>query len=150
MIYQIHKTLKLPIGISQAWDFFSNPRNLSLITPPWLCMKILSELPDEIYNGLIIRYKVRPVLSIPLNWLTEISHVNEPHFFVDEQRYGPYRMWHHQHHFKEVPGGVIIEDIVDYVMPYGICGNFMHSLFIRNQLEKIFDFRASTLTKLFG
>ncbi|MCB0340173.1 MAG: hypothetical protein KDD53_11245, partial [Bdellovibrionales bacterium] len=73
-------------------------------------MKIMSELPDEIYNGLIIRYKVRPVLSIPLNWLTEISHVNEPHFFVDEQRYGPYRMWHHQHHFKEVPGGVIIED----------------------------------------
>ena len=150
MIYQIKRQLELAVGINEAWEFFSDPNNLKTITPPSLNMKITCELPKKVYPGLIITYKVHPILSIPLNWVTEITHVKKPFLFVDEQRYGPYRMWHHQHHFRETPAGVVVEDIVDYIMPCGIFGCIPHSLFVRNQVNQIFDYRTKVLEKRFG
>ena len=148
--YQIVKKLKLAISIEQAWAYFSNPSNLSEITPPWLKLTMTCELPDSTYAGMILSYKIYPILSFPIHWVTEITHVNQPNLFVDEQRSGPYKMWHHQHHFRSIPGGVEIQDIVDYIMPFGPLGVLAHSLFVRKQIAEIFDHRATILSKRFG
>lgn len=102
------------------------------------------------YPGIIIAYSVRPVLGIPLSWVTEITHIQEPHYFVDEQRFGPYSLWHHKHFFTEIPGGVEMTDEVHYVIPFGFLGRLMHALFIRKQLEGIFAFRTERLHERFG
>src|SRR6476469_6117316 len=103
---------KIPVTIHDAWDFFSNPANLFTLTPPHLNLKFTNKLfGDDMYPGQVITYKVKPLLGIPLFWMTEITHVEKHHFFVDEQRKGPYALWHHQHHFKPVPGGVEMTDI---------------------------------------
>jgi len=117
-MHQLKKVQKLPINLQTAWDFFSSPKNLVTITPDELGFTILSELPEKMYPGLFIKYKVTPLLGIPLTWVTEITHVEELQFFVDEQRVGPYSIWHHQHFFKEIPGGVEMTDIVDYKLPF--------------------------------
>ena len=96
----------LPISLEKAWDFFSSPKNLNEITPPEMTFKILYDIPEKMYEGLMISYKVSPMLNIPLDWVTEITHIKENEFFVDEQRLGPYSIWHHEHHFKEIDGGV--------------------------------------------
>jgi ligand-binding SRPBCC domain-containing protein len=102
----------MPVSLEQAWDFFSNPNNLLTITPPFLNLKITNKVyGDEIYAGQIITYKVKPLLGIPLFWLTEIRHVERLKMFVDEQRKGPYKLWHHQHHFKAIEGGVEMKDL---------------------------------------
>jgi ligand-binding SRPBCC domain-containing protein len=106
----LHYALRIPIGLSAAWDFFSDPRNLGRMTPPSLAIEITSEPPPRMHPGMIITYTVRPLLGIPVRWVTEITHVREPNLFVDEQRFGPYRFWHHQHHFREVDGGIEISD----------------------------------------
>jgi ligand-binding SRPBCC domain-containing protein len=120
VIHRIDKKLNLSIGLGEAWNFFSDPRNLKLLTPPELKMTITSSPPEEIYAGLIVTYRVYPFLNIPFEWVTEITHVKEPFYFVDEQRAGPYRMWHHQHHLAEVPGGIEVREIVDYIMPFDL------------------------------
>ena len=150
MIYQISKTIKLKMNMDQAWSFFSNPNNLKIITPPSLNMLITSQGQDKMYPGMIINYKVHPILGIPLPWVTEITQVIENKYFVDEQRFGPYRMWHHQHLFKEIPGGVEARDIVDYIMPFGPLGSLVHSLFVSRQLNQIFEYRTKVLSEKFG
>lgn len=150
-VYRLHRRQQLPISMEQAWRFFSDPRNLREITPDYMDFRITSEdLPAKMYPGLLVTYKVRPVLGIPIGWVTEITHVREPAFFVDEQRFGPYRMWHHQHLFREIPGGVEMDDIVEYVLPFGPLGRLMHALFIRKQLKGIFDYRFRVLAERFG
>jgi ligand-binding SRPBCC domain-containing protein len=150
MIYKLHRQLEIKTSLSDAWDFFSNPRNLKDITPPSLNLVITSEVSTDIYPGMIITYSVEPLPSIPMTWVTEITHVVKNQMFVDEQRHGPYKMWHHQHWFKETKDGVLVEDIVDYIMPFGPIGALAHRLFVEKQLRKVFDFRNEYLVTRFG
>ncbi len=149
-MYQLKRIQKLPISKQKAWDFFSSPKNLGTITPDELGFQIKSELPEKMYPGMFIQYTVKPLLGIPMTWVTEITQVNEPHFFIDEQRVGPYSIWHHQHFFKEIPGGVEMTDIVDYRLPLAPFGNFMHPLLIKGKLKRIFDYRKEKMIELFG
>lgn len=146
------KTVQLiPVDIDTAWEFFSNPANLQAITPKNLGFKILSKHHGaKMYPGQIIEYKVSPVLGIPMYWMTEITHVKDKEFFVDEQRFGPYQLWHHQHHFKAVEGGVEMTDIVHYRNPLGFLGNIANTLFVKAQLKQIFEFRFKVVEDLFG
>ncbi|MGB5286943.1 MAG: SRPBCC family protein [Ignavibacteriaceae bacterium] len=148
-IYQLRAFQKIPININEAWEFFSNPNNLSVITPEWLNFKVTSKLPDKMYPGMIISYKVHPVLRIPSTWVTEITHVNEPFYFVDEQKFGPYKLWHHQHHFKETENGVEMTDIVTYALPLDPLSRIINSLLVEKKVKEIFRFREKKLEELF-
>ena len=141
----------MPITLQQAWSFFSRPDNLKDITPAHLGFVIKSSHHgDSMYAGQIIEYIVKPVLGIPLYWMTEITHVVEGKYFVDEQRFGPYSLWHHQHHFKEISGGVEMTDIVHYKVPFWFLGDVANSFVVKQQLKKIFDFRYEVVEKKFG
>ncbi len=148
-VYTLKTKQILPISLEEAWEFFSSPLNLSKITPAYMNFVIKSELAEKMYPGMLISYKVSPVAGIPITWVTEISHVEENKFFVDEQRYGPYSMWHHEHHFKELDNGIEMTDIVSYVPPFGILGRIANSLFISKQVRGIFDYRSQVLEKYF-
>ena len=145
----IARTQRLPIDLDAAWSFFSDPYNLARITPPSMGFDVLSGGDDAMYAGQIITYRIRPFLSIPTGWVTEITHVREPHFFVDEQRVGPYRFWHHQHHFEADGDGVVMRDHVSYIAPFGPLGALVDAVWINRQLNTIFDYRFATLEKLF-
>lgn len=149
-LYTFNSTQKIPITLDWAWAFLSDPRNLAEITPPELGFVIRSELPTSVYPGLIIVYQVRPVLRIPLTWVTEIKAVEPPVRFIDEQRVGPYRFWHHEHRLRAIEGGVEMQDRVHYALPFGPMGSLMHALVVRRSLQRIFEFRQSRLMALFG
>jgi len=150
-VYSIKTVQQIPAGMAEVWSFFSNPSNLKEITPPQLNFTVTSKHQGAtMYAGQIIEYKVSPVLGIPLYWMTEITHVEENRYFVDEQRYGPYSMWHHQHHFKAIEGGVEMTDIVHYKIPFWILGDAANALFIRRQLAGIFSFRYNKTLAVFG
>ncbi len=149
-LYSLRAQQNLPLALAQAWEFFSNPNNLAEITPAWLNFKVISELPERMYPGMIVTYQVRPWGSLALNWVTEITHVHAPHFFVDEQRFGPYRFWHHQHHFREIAGGVEMTDIVHYALPFGPLGRMAHFVSVEARLQEIFKFRRDRLDKIFS
>lgn len=146
----LHAAQLLPISINEAWRFFSDPKNLCDITPPSLNFEVTSALPEKMYPGLIITYRITPLLKIPRRWITEITHVVEPHLFVDEQRFGPYRFWHHLHRFREIAGGVEMQDVVHYALPYGVIGRLAAARLIRRELQHIFAFRREFLAKKFG
>ena len=148
--YLLKEVQRLPISLPEAWRFFSDPRNLPRITPPSLGLEVTSDLPGEMYPGMIITYLVRPIPWVPVGWVTEITHVREPSLFVDEQRFGPYRFWHHEHHFREVEGGVEMEDIVHYALPFGKIGAIFGGSFVRRRLAEIFAFRRRFLEREFG
>jgi ligand-binding SRPBCC domain-containing protein len=148
-IYQFKAIHNLPIGIDEAWGFFSNPNNLPVITPKWLNFKITSKLPEKMYPGMIITYKVHPVLGIPNTWVTEITQVKEPFYFVDEQRFGPYKLWHHQHHFKETNTGVEMSDIVNYSLPFDPLSRPLNYLLVEKKVKEIFEYREGILTEMF-
>jgi len=144
-----YKTI-IPISIDEAWDFFSSPKNLAVITPPHMGFNITSEFNGEkMYPGLLITYKVSPLFGLKMDWCTEITHVLDKQYFVDEQRFGPYAMWHHQHHFKVIEGGVEMTDIIDYAVPFGVLGRMMNTILISNEIEKIFTFREAKIKELF-
>ncbi len=149
-IYQLHRKQNLPISAEEAWNLFSDPKNLQKITPSSMGFKIISGGDKPIYPGQIIQYTVTPVLGIKIKWVTEITHVIDKKYFVDEQRYGPYALWHHKHFIKEIPGGVEMEDIVDYKVPMGFLGQLIHPFLIKPKLDEIFDFRRKKLIELFG
>lgn len=149
--YSLKTVQRMPITMDAAWDFFSNPANLSAITPPYMGFQIISKHHGErMYPGQIIEYKVRPLLGIPLYWMTEITHVVDRKLFVDEQRFGPYTLWHHQHHFTEIDGGVEMTDIVHYRLPLWVLGDVAQALFVRRQLEGIFKYRYAAVEQRFG
>jgi len=150
MLYTLHKIQLLPISLEEAWDFISNPKNLAVITPDSMGFKTLSGDERAMYPGQIIHYTVTPVLGLRLQWVTEITHVANKSFFVDEQRYGPYKFWHHKHFLKEISGGVEMEDIVHYKLPMGIFGRMAHPLLVKPKLEEIFEYRQKKLIELFG
>lgn len=149
--YQLHKTQKVPATIEQVWDFISSPANLKKITPEYMGFNITSKLLSEkMYPGMIISYKVSPVLGIKMTWVTEITQVKEKEYFVDEQRVGPYTMWHHEHKIEPIEGGVLMTDIVSYKPPFGFLGSIANSILIKKQLKEIFDFRTVAMEKMFG
>jgi ligand-binding SRPBCC domain-containing protein len=150
-VYNLKTVQKLPVTLEKAWDFFSSPANLANITPEHMGFNIISKHHGEkMYPGQIIEYTVKPLLGIPLYWMTEITHVQEGRYFVDEQRFGPYVMWHHQHHFKAIEGGVEMTDIVHYKLPLWALGNIANALFVRKQLDGIFTYRTKKVEELFG
>jgi ligand-binding SRPBCC domain-containing protein len=149
-MYQLKRTQLIKADIKTCWDFFSSPKNLKLITPPYMGFEVKTEVPDKMYEGLMIAYIVRPLLGIPMSWVTEIKTVKENVFFIDEQRQGPYTIWHHEHHFKEVEGGVEMTDIVSYVIPLGILGKIAHPIIVRKKLEEIFAYRFQKVDELFN
>lgn len=150
-VYSIKAVQLLPVSMDIAWEFFSSPANLKNITPPSLGFDIISKHHgDKMYPGQVIEYKVRPVLGIPLYWMTEITHVKDKKYFVDEQRFGPYSLWHHQHHFKEVANGVEMTDIVHYKIPFWFLGDIANALMVKKQLKQIFDFRYKKAAEIFG
>lgn len=149
--YQLHKTQKVPATIEQVWDFISSPANLKKITPEYMGFNITSKLLSEkMYPGMIISYKVSPVLGIKMTWVTEITQVKEKEYFVDEQRIGPYTMWHHEHKIEPIEGGVLMTDIVSYKPPFGFLGSIANSILIKKQLEEIFAYRTVAMEKMFG
>jgi ligand-binding SRPBCC domain-containing protein len=149
--FSLKTVQKIPVDIETAWEFFSNPSNLQKITPNNLGFKILSKHHGEkMYHGQIIEYKLKPVLGIPVYWMTEITHVKDKEFFVDEQRFGPYKLWHHQHHFKIIEGGVEMTDIVHYRNPLGVLGSIANSVFVKAQLKQIFEYRIKVVEEMFG
>jgi ligand-binding SRPBCC domain-containing protein len=150
-VYSFRTVQSIPVSQDIAWDFFSNPANLATITPASLGFKTISQFHgSRMYAGQVIEYKVSPLLGIPLYWMTEITHVEDKKYFVDEQRYGPYSMWHHQHHFSAVDGGVEMTDIVHYKLPLWFLGDIANTLFVKRQLKQIFDYRFKKVEKLFG
>lgn len=149
--HTIKTVQRIPVSLDKAWDFFSDPANLQTITPEGMGFKVISKHHgDRMYAGQLIEYKVRPVAGIPVYWMTEITQVKDRVYFIDEQRFGPYTLWHHQHHFKEIPGGVEMTDIVHYKNPLGILGRIANMLFVKNKLKTIFDFRYRKVEELFG
>jgi ligand-binding SRPBCC domain-containing protein len=149
-LYTLHSVQKLPINKEKAWNFLSDPRNLRTITPDCMGFEILSGGDKPMYAGQIIQYLVTPVAGIKTKWVTEITHVKEGEYFVDEQRFGPYALWHHKHFIKEIPGGVEMEDIIDYKLPFGILGQLAHPLLVKSKLNEIFDYRKQKLVDIFG
>lgn len=150
-MHKLYFSQKIPISLEQGWEFFSNPLNLEKITPPHLALKINHCCDKEtIYPGQIIAYTVEPLWKIPMEWITEIVAVQKPVYFIDEQRFGPYTFWHHEHWFTSVQNGIFIEDIIYYKVPFGIIGKAFHHIKIKKDLYNIFSYRNQVLEKLFG
>lgn len=150
-MYQLRFEQKIPTNIENVWNFISDPRNLKKITPSYMGFQITNEpIAEKMYAGMIIAYKVTPLLSIPMQWVTEITHVQEMEYFVDEQRIGPYLLWHHQHRISEIEGGTLMQDIVSYKPPFGPLGILANSLIIESQLKSIFEYRFQAVVREFG
>jgi ligand-binding SRPBCC domain-containing protein len=150
-MYQFKTEQFLPVAIVHAWDFFSSPKNLALITPPEMDFKIISKLTaGDIFEGMKIDYTIKPIFGIPLSWRTEICDIQKLKYFTDKQLKGPYKSWEHTHTFIETDGGVLMKDEINYQLPAGMIGNLVHSLFVRKKLDAIFTFRKNTLEKLFA
>jgi len=149
--YQFQKKLKISSNIDDVWEFISSPNNLKKITPEYMGFDIISNnLPERMYAGMIISYKVKLFLGIKTTWVTEIKQVIEKKYFVDEQRVGPYSLWHHQHIIEPLEDGVLMTDIVSYKPPFGFLGAITNTLFIKNKLNEIFNFRTNAIEKKFG
>lgn len=149
-LYQLQSKLNLPIGVQEAWDFLSNPKNLKLITPPEMGFVIKSGADRPMYAGQLIQYSVSPLPGFTTKWVSEITHVQEPEYFVDVQVFGPYALWHHKHFIKPIEGGVEMEDIVDYKLPFGILGQLAHPILVKKKLLEIFEYREKKLIEIFG
>jgi len=148
--YQFHREQLLHTTIDELWEFISSPQNLKKITPDYMGFDIRSnKLPDKIYEGMIISYIVKPLLGIKTNWVTEITHIRDKAYFVDEQRVGPYTLWHHQHIIEQQGDKVLMKDIVSYKPPMGFLGSIANELIIKNKLNEIFDYRTQILEKIF-
>ncbi len=149
-IFTKHTKQNLPITLEKAWEFLSDPKNLKVITPDYMGFNILSGADRPMFPGQIIQYIVTPIAGIKTKWVTEITHVKHLEYFVDEQRFGPYSLWHHKHFIKEIEGGVEMEDIIDYKLPMGFLGELVQPFLVAPKLEEIFDYRRKKLTELFG
>ena len=149
-IYRLETIQNLPISKSHAWDFLSNPKNLKRITPDYMGFKIINGTADKMYAGQIIQYMVTPVMGIPTKWVTEITHVDDGNYFVDEQRFGPYSLWHHKHFIKAIKNGVEMKDIIDYKIPLGIIGRIAQPILVAPKIKEIFEYRKNALIELFG
>lgn len=149
-VHHLTSVQKLPVSLEKTWEFFSDANNLLTITPPFLNLKVTNEVfGDEVYAGQIISYKVKPLAGIAVSWTTEITHIVKEKMFVDQQIKGPYKLWHHQHHFKSIDGGTEMTDIVHYRLPLRLVGELAHSI-VKRKLVEIFTYRFHKITKVFG
>lgn len=149
--YQFKREQEINYPIKEVWDFIANPKNLKLITPDYMGFDITSkDLTEKMYPGLIISYKVAPLLKIKTTWVTEITQIKEQEYFIDEQRVGPYKIWHHQHFLSPTNKGTLMKDIVSYQPPYGILGSIANKLIIKQKLNEIFDYRTKALNEIFS
>jgi len=149
--YQFIQEQKIEATMDEVWEFISSPRNLKEITPDYMGFEITSKGSlDKMYPGMIISYLVSPLLGIKTPWVTEITQVVEKKYFVDEQRMGPYKMWHHQHFIEPIDEGVLMKDIISYIPPFGFLGRIANFLMIKNKLKEIFAYRTSAVEKRFG
>jgi ligand-binding SRPBCC domain-containing protein len=150
-VYQFYREQVIPASRLEVWDFISSPENLKKITPPEMGFDITSShLSEKMYPGMIISYKVKPLPGIKTNWVTEITQVREGEYFVDEQRVGPYRIWHHQHILDDHEVGILMKDLITYLPPLGLLGAIANRLVIRGKLEEIFAFRENAIMDVFG
>jgi ligand-binding SRPBCC domain-containing protein len=149
-MHTLHQTQKIPVSLDEAWEFFADPNKLKVITPDYMGFDMLSGGDQPMFSGQIIEYIVTPIAGIETRWVTEITHVVEKEYFVDEQRIGPYKFWHHKHFFKEIPDGTEIEDHVHYQLPFGVIGRFAHPLIVKPKLGEIFSYRENKLESIFG
>ena len=149
-IYRLETIQNLPISQSHAWDFLSDPKNLKRITPDYMGFEIINGVSNRMYAGQIIQYVVTPVMGIPVKWVTEITNFDEGYSFVDEQRFGPYSLWHHKHFIKTIEKGVQMIDIIDYKIPLGLIGRIAHPLLVAPKSNEIFEYRKKVLIELFG
>lgn len=151
-IYNLITEQKIPVDISAAWEFFSSPHNLALITPKEMGFIITSDYSKQqkMYAGILIGYKISPLAGIKVDWLTEITHVKDKEYFIDEQRFGPYALWHHQHHFLEIQGGILMRDVLSYAIPLGFIGRLAHKLFVKQKIRDIFEYREKKIEEIFG
>ncbi len=149
-LYRLHEVQNLPISMERAWDFLSDPKNLKTITPDYMGFEILEGDDKKMYPGQIIKYIVTPIMGIPTQWVTEITHVKEGEYFVDEQRFGPYALWHHKHFIRPIENGIEMEDVIDYKIPFGILGQIVHPIIVQPKLKEIFNYRQKKLVELFG
>ena len=149
-LYQLRAKQAFPIDRQTAWEFLSNPENLKVITPDHMGFHILSGIERPMFPGQIIQYKVSPFPGFTTKWVTEITHVREGEYFVDEQRFGPYALWHHKHFINEIDGGIEMEDVIDYKIPLGVLGQLAHPILVKKQLLQIFGYRERTLQERFG
>lgn len=149
-IYTLHAKQSLPISIDEAWNFLSNPKNLKVITPDYMGFNIQSGSDRPMFAGQIIEYIVTPILGIKTKWVTEITHSVNKEYFVDEQRFGPYSLWHHKHFIKKIDGGVEMEDLLHYKLPFGVLGQMVHPFLVKPKLDEIFEYRKNKLIELFG
>lgn len=146
-IYQLYRRQQLNMTLEEAWDFFSSPYHLNDITPVFFQVEITSRVPQKIYAGLMISYRMKAVFGIPMAWLSEVSHCDEPKRFVYQQRIGPFKFWSHEVCLTETPSGIQLEDIMFYAMPLGWLGELLNRWLIADRLEKIFDTRRDCLDR---
>lgn len=150
-VFQFIRTQKVNASIDELWTFISAPHNLKEITPEYMGFDITTtNLPKKMYAGMMISYKVSPLMGFKMNWLTEITQVKEKEFFIDEQRSGPYKLWHHQHQLIPIKNGVLMRDIITYIPPFGILGVIANKWIINRKLIEIFDFRKQQIESIFG
>ena len=150
-VYSFKEVQHIPVSLNEAWEFFSSPANLNEITPGSMGFETLSKYHgDQMYAGQLIEYTVRPIFGIPLYWMTEITHIKDKEYFIDEQRFGPYSLWHHQHHFKEIDGGVEMIDIVHYKLPLWFLGDVVNVMIVGRKLQEIFRFRREAVERRLG
>ena len=149
-LHTLAQEQRLPITQEEAWEFFSSPRNLDEITPGDLAFEIVSTAGERIHEGQIITYRVKILPFVRVSWVTEIKAVDEGKSFIDEQRFGPYKFWHHRHTFEAIPGGVLMRDLVHYGLGFGPFGAIAHAVFVRAKLQQIFGYRREILAKRFG
>ena len=149
-LYRLQAIQCLPISQERAWEFFSDPGNLKVITPDKMGFEVLSGVDRSMFPGQIIQYNVYPFPGLKTRWVTEITHIKDGEYFVDEQRFGPYSLWHHKHFLRTVEGGVEMKDVIDYKLPFGVLGQLVHPFLVKKQLKRIFLYREQKLTELFG
>ncbi|MGB0263876.1 MAG: SRPBCC family protein [Opitutales bacterium] len=147
---QLYREQVIATDLNTAWDFIRRPQNLNRITPDDMSFEIISEVPEEMYNGLMIEYRIGIPLLGKQPWLSEIKHVRDHHSFVDEQRIGPYRLWYHYHEISEHADGVRFVDRVHYTLPFGPLGAIAHWLYVKKQLQYIFDYRRQAMVEVFS
>lgn len=149
-VYKKESVQYINASLEECWAFFSDPKNLKVITPKSMGFEVTDYDGKLMYAGQIIQYKITPLLGIKLNWMTEITIVKENNYFIDEQRFGPYSLWHHKHFFEATPNGTKMTDVVHYALPLGFIGRIMNSLVVKNELKTIFEYRYKKVEELFN
>ena len=150
MIKRLAYEQTIPAPLNQVWNYFSTPMNLNSLTPPDMEFQIIEGGQKSMYQGQLIEYRIQFLPQLKSRWLTEITHIKEQTYFIDEQRMGPYQFWHHQHHFEQIKSGTRMTDLVTYKLPFGLIGDLVHKIWIGPRLKVIFDYRARQVDMIFG